>query len=167
VIWFLLLGISTGMRTMTAIAVLCWFAWSGLLPQTGPQSGWSFWTASLVSVIVFTLAALGEYVGDTLPTTPSRAKLPLVLGRLAFASLVGALAAHGINEPVAGGILFAACGALIGTFGGVRLRLFFARLAGRDLPVALTESLLALVFALSAAWMLHGDHLTDAARRFN
>jgi uncharacterized membrane protein len=152
-IWFVLLGISTGMRTMTATAVLCWFAWL----QRLPQDGWAFWAGNIASVIVFTLLALGEYVGDTLPSTPSRTKAPLVLGRLAFASLAGALAAHGTAEPVVGGILAAAVGALIGTYGGYHLRMFGARLIGRDLPVALGESLVALGLALYAAYRLPGD----------
>jgi uncharacterized membrane protein len=150
-VWYVLLGISTGMRTMTATAVLCWFAWLRLLPQ----DGWAFWAGNLVSVIVFTLLALGEYVGDTLPSTPSRTQAPLVLGRVAFACLAGALAAHGTVEPAAGGIVFAAIGSLVGTYGGYHLRMALARRVGRDLPVALSESALALVLALFAAAKLH------------
>jgi uncharacterized membrane protein len=160
--WFILLGISTGMRTMTSTAVLCWFAYRLLLPQTG----WSFWTANLITVIVFTLAALGEYVGDTLPQTPSRTDLPLVLGRLAFGAFVGALGAHAINEPLAGGILFGILGALIGTYGGYQLRMRLAKLVGRDLPVALAESAFALILALTAAWKLHGDFVVDHSRHY-
>ena len=68
ILWFVLLGMTVGLRSMTAMAVLCWFAW----PQLLPQHGWAFWVGSLVSVIVFTVAAVGEYIGDTLPQTPSR-----------------------------------------------------------------------------------------------
>jgi uncharacterized membrane protein len=158
-IWYVLLGISTGMRTMTATAVLCWFAWLRILPQ----GGWAFWAANLVSVIVFTLLAVGEYVGDTLPSTPSRTRLPLVLGRVAFASLVGALAAHGTAEPAAGGIVFAVIGSLVGTYGGYHLRMSGSRRVGRDLPVALSESALALGLALYAAFRLHYDLLTQTS----
>jgi uncharacterized membrane protein len=146
-----LLGISTGMRTMTATAVLCWVAWLGLLPQPG----WTFWAGNLISVIVFTLLALGEYIGDTLPTTPSRTTLPLVASRLLFGALAGTLAARAIMEPVAGGVLFGAVGALIGTYGGHRLRMVGARWLGRDLPVALSESALAAGLALLAVHALH------------
>jgi uncharacterized membrane protein len=149
--WYLLLGISTGMRTMTASAVLCWFAWLHLLPQ----SGWTIWAGHPVSVLVFTLLAVGEYYGDTLPITPSRTDLPLVAGRVAFGALVGALAAHSIEEPLVGGVLFGIIGALIGTFGGYRLRMYGAKRVGSDLPVALSESALALALALLAAYRLH------------
>jgi uncharacterized membrane protein len=149
--WMVLLGVSTGMRTMTATAVLCWYAWLGLLPQ----HGWTFWAGNLISAVVFTLMALGEYVGDTLPTTPSRTLLPLVLARLVFGALAGILAARSIFEPTAGGVVFGGAGALIGTYGGHWLRVHTARRVGRDLPVALTESALALAFALFAAHALH------------
>jgi uncharacterized membrane protein len=151
ILWIVLLGMTVGMRTMTAMAVLCWFAWSRLLPQ----DGWAFWTAYLVTAIVFTVMALGEYVGDTLPRTPSRTDPLLVGARLSFGALVGALAAHGIVEPVLGGILFGVIGALIGTYGGVRVRMYGARAVGRDLPVALMESGTALALALFACWQLH------------
>jgi uncharacterized membrane protein len=142
---------------MTATAVLCWFAWLGI----SPQSGWTFWAGSIISVIVFTVCALGEYYGDTLPTTPSRKSLPLVVARLAFATLVGSLAARGIGQPLAGGILFALAGALIGIYGGYRLRMWAAGLFGRDLPAALSESALALALAVFSAWKLHHNQLVD------
>jgi len=159
-LWYVLLGITTGMRTMTAMAVLCWFAWLHLLPQVG----WAFWAGHPVSVVVFTLLAVGEYYGDTLPTTPSRKRLPLLLARVAFGALAGALAANGIMEPAAGGAIFGAAGAVIGTYGGYQLRVWGAKLLGRDLPVALCESALALGLAVFAAWMLHLGMLTDTAQ---
>jgi uncharacterized membrane protein len=148
---YILLGITVGMRTMTAIAVLCWFAWSGMVPQTG----WAFWTGYLVSAIIFTVLALGEYIGDTLPSTPSRTAPGPAIGRVVFGGLVGGLAAHGILEPTAGGVIFGVVGALIGTFGGVRLRLRGAKVLGRDLPVALFESALALGISLFICVKLH------------
>jgi uncharacterized membrane protein len=159
-IWIVLLGVATGMRTMTPITVLCWFAWLGLLPQ----HGWAFWTGYLVSAIVFTVFALGEYFGDTLPTTPSRTKPALVFGRLVFGSLVGALAANALHDPWAGGVILGAIGALIGTFGFHKLRMVGAKAAGRDLPIAIMESTLALCFALLAAWVLHSDFVRESAK---
>ncbi len=149
--WYFFLGMATGMRTMTGISVLCWFAWTGLLPQ----GGWGIWAGHPVSVLVFTLLALGEYYGDTLPITPNRTALPLLLARIAFASLAGALAANALTEPIAGGILFALAGVFAGAYGGIRLRLWAAQRLGTDLPAALSESTLALALALLAAYMLH------------
>jgi uncharacterized membrane protein len=154
--WYVLLGISNGMRTMTAMAVMCWFSWLGLLPQ----SGWAAWSAHPVSVIVFTVMAVGEWYGDTRPNIGSRTSLPQLLSRLAFGGVMGALAAHSIDEPVVGGVLFIWVGVLIGAFGGVRLRLWLANKVGNDLPVALCESALAVGFAVLSAWMLHTSLLS-------
>jgi uncharacterized membrane protein len=142
---------TVGLRSMTAMAVLCWFAWLQLLPQ----HGWAFWVGSLVSLIVFTLAALGEYVADTLPSTPSRTAPVGLTVRIVFGGLVGALAAHAVIEPVAGGAIFGLVGALIGAFGGVRVRTYWAKAVGKDLPVALLESAFALALAVGTCWQLH------------
>jgi uncharacterized membrane protein len=151
ILWYVLLGIRVGLGSLTAIGVFCWFGWLLLLPQLG----WALWVGTLVSVIVFTIAAVGEYVADTLPQAPNRTA-PLGLGaRIAFGALVGALAAHGVFEPIAGGIIFGVVGALIGTYGGFRVRMYWSKALGRDLPVALLESAMALGLAVFACWELH------------
>ncbi len=155
--WAIALGISTGMRTMTGIAVVCWAAWLGYLPLQGT---WAFWTANLAVPIVFTLFALGEYIGDTLPRTPSRTAWPLVLGRLSFAVLVGLVVATALGQPKAGGFVLGCMGALIGIYGGYRVRMTGARLVGKDLPVALIESAFALGLALAALHHIHHEIVT-------
>jgi uncharacterized membrane protein len=142
---------TVGLRTMTAMAVLCWFAWTQLLPQ----HGWTFWVGSLVSVIVFTVCAVGEYVVDTLPTTGNRTAPGPLIARIVFGGLVGMLAAHAVIEPAAGGAIFGVIGALIGAFGGVRVRTYWSTALGKDLPVALTESGIALGLAVGVCWELH------------
>jgi len=145
-LWIIVLGVATGMRTFTAMAVLCWFMWFARLPVTGLNT----WTASVVSVLIFTLLALGEYYGDTLPRTPSR-KSPLgLLFRLVFGAGVGALVASSMLEPVAGGVILGAIGALIGTYGGYSARMYLAGRVGRDFPVAVSESALAVVLSVVA-----------------
>jgi uncharacterized membrane protein len=152
------LGISTGMRTLTATTVLCWYAWLGLLPQ----HGWTFWAGNLISVIVFTAMALGEYVADTLPMTPSRTTPPQLISRLVFGTFAGVLASRTLAEPLAGGVLFGLSGTLVGTYGGHRLRMVAAKRVGRDLPVALCESALALGLALLAAHEIRVDLLKES-----
>ena len=146
------LGLATGMRTMTPIAVVCWAAYLGYLPVEGT---WAFWAAKLVSPILFTLLALGEYAGDTLPRTPSRTDLPLVFGRVCFAIFVGVIVATAMGEPKAGGVVLAVIGVPVGIYGGYRARMAGARWVGRDLPVALAESAVALAITLYAVKALH------------
>jgi uncharacterized membrane protein len=150
-LFMVLIGISTGMRTMTATAVLCWFAYLQLLPQRG----WTGWTGMLVSVILFTVFALGEYVGDTLPQTPNRTAPGPLVARLVFGAFAGILVARGTLEPDAGGVVFGIIGVLIGAYGGVKLRLYLAKKLGRDLPVAILESLAALGIAVFVAYKVH------------
>ena len=147
-LWILLLGIATGMRTMTPITVLCWFMWFATLPVTK----WNFWTANIFAVGIFTLLALGEYYVDTLPQTPSRKAPGPLVARLVFAALVGSLVSSSFMNPLAGGILLGLAGALIGAFGGYRLRMYLAGRLNNDFPVAVFESVLAVVIS---AWAMH------------
>lgn len=152
--WSILLGIATGMRTMTALAVLSWAIHLRYLPVDNPHLSW---LGSIFSVIIFTLCALGEYVGDTLPQTPSRKKLPLMLGRLAMGIFIGCLCASMIMQPLTGGVILGGVGALIGTYWGYRFRMAGARLFGRDLPMAILEDLVAIGLCLFALERLHED----------
>ncbi len=158
--WILFLGVVTGMRTMTAIAAVCWAAWLSWLPETG----WALWTTYLISALVFTGFALGEYVGDTLPNTPSRKAPGPAAARLVFGALVGALGAKAISEPIAGGVLAGVIGTVIGTWGGFAVRKKGAQLIGHDLPVALAESAFASALAVAAVWELHKGILIDLKR---
>lgn len=158
--WIFLLGVVTGCRTMTAIAVVCWAAWLRLLPE----HGWAIWITYLVSALIFTGFAIGEYIGDTRPNTPSRKDTGPALARIVFAAVVGALVATATYEPVAGGVLAAVPGALLGTWGGYAIRVALARRLGRDLPVALAESAVALALAIVAVWQIHQGVLVDIKR---
>lgn len=156
----LLLGVVTGMRSMTGIAALSWAVWLGLVPEYG----WATWIGHLVFALLFTICALGEYGVDTLPQTPRRTSLGPALFRVVVASLVGAMVAKAIDEPVAGGIIFGAVGAIIGTWGGFFVRMTVARLFRRDLPAALLESASAIVLAVLAVVKLHHGIVLELQR---
>ncbi len=156
---FLLLGLSTGLRALTGVAVMCWFAYLGRTPL----HGWAFWAGYLVSVIVFSVMALGEYVGDTLPSTPNRTAAGPAVSRLVLGGLAGALGANAVHQPAVGGVILGLLGAAIGTWGGFRVRARLARALGSDLPAALLESALALGVALFAAHELSIGVMKDAA----
>jgi uncharacterized membrane protein len=153
----LLLGVITGMRSMTAIAALSWAAWLGLVPE----QGWATWAAHLIVVILFTICALSEYYVDTLPRTPRRTDLGPALLRVVVGALVGSMVAVAIDEPVAGGIIFGAVGAIIGTSGGFFVRMTVARIFRRDLPAALLESASAVALAVLAIAKLHHGIMLD------
>jgi uncharacterized membrane protein len=142
-----LLGFATGMRTMTPIAALCWFAYFQHLPVSGT---WGFWAATPVAACVFTVFAVGEWIGDKLPQCPNRTAPFALVARLTFGGLVGALSATGLRGPALEGIILGVLGAAIGTFMSFMLRRFFSQHLGRDLPVAIGEDGIALLFSVLA-----------------
>jgi uncharacterized membrane protein len=149
-----LLGVVTGMRSMTAMAVLCWFAYRGNLPLDGT---WASWAANLATAIIFTVLALGEYVADKLPKTPNRTAPGPLLVRLVIGGLVGAIVAAGLEGSGIEAVILGVVGALIGTFGGFSIRReIVSRLGCNDLPVALAEDASAILCAVLAMGVVTG-----------
>jgi uncharacterized membrane protein len=149
-----LLGVVTGMRSMTAMAVLCWFAYRGDLSLEDTCASWA---AKLTTAIIFTVLALGEYVADKLPKTPNRTAPGPLLVRVLIGGLVGAIVAAGLNGSEVEGIILGVGGALIGTFGGFLVRReIVLRLDCKDWPVALVEDLSAILCAVLAMGIVTG-----------
>ncbi len=153
-----LLGMMTGLRSMTPMAVLCWFAYlgsnGGHLPLVGT---WGFWAAKLITAIVFTVLAVGEYIGDKLPKTPNRTAPGPLMARLAFGGLVGALAATGVKGSVLEGVLLGVAGALVGTFLSYQVRKRLVDWSGRpDWIVAVLEDAFALLVSIYAMGVVTG-----------
>lgn len=143
-----LLGVSTGLRSFTPLAVTAWFAKSGKFPVKGT---WAEWIAHPAAVGLLSAAAVGEYVGDKLPNTPDRTAPMGLIGRLSLGGLVGAIVATAYKRPLAGGIALGALGAAAGTYGGFYLRKGLTQGAGlNDIPVAITGDSAAVALALRA-----------------
>ena len=107
-----LLGVSTGLRSFTPLAVAAWFAYRGDLPVKGT---WASWVAHPAAVGVLTAAADGEFVGHKLPGTPNRTAPLGLVGRLVTRALVGAIVATAFRRPIVGGVGMGAVGAASGT----------------------------------------------------
>ena len=149
-----LLGVAGGLRTMMAMAVLCWFARFGLLPVAGT---WAFWAAQPITAIVFTILAMGELIGDKLPQTPSRVSLLPLVARICFGGVVGAICATGLRGAPAEGAILGVLGAVVGAFGGFNLRQWMVKTKGfRDLPVALAEDAVAVGLSVLALGIVTG-----------
>ena len=141
-----LLGVSTGFRSFTPLAVAAWFARAGKLPVTGT---WASWIAHPAAVGLLTAAAAGEFVGDKLPNTPNRTSPLGLVGRLTCGGLIGAVIATAFKRPIAGGIAMGAVGAAAGTYGGFYLRRGLTKGAGlADLPVAISGDAAAVALAI-------------------
>jgi uncharacterized membrane protein len=149
-----LLGLVTGMRTFTPMAVLCWFAYAGHLPVDGT---WASWTAKLVAAIVFTVLAFGELIGDKLPKTPSRTAPGPLIARLVFGVLIGAIVATGLYGSEVEGVILSVLGVAVGAFGGYLIRReIVAQLGCKDWPVALLEDASAILCAVFAMGVITG-----------
>ncbi len=148
-----LLGVVTGMRSMTAIAVLCWFAHEGYFPL---DDTWAAWAGKLSTTLIFTALALAEFVADKLPKTPNRTAPGLLLVRVVIGGLVGAIVAVGLEGSDIEGIILGVGGALIGAFAGFLIRRELANRFGKDWPVALIEDASAIMGAIFAMGVITG-----------
>ena len=148
------LGIATGMRTMTPMAVLCWFAYLGDLPV---DDTWAAWTGKLTTVVIFSVLAVAELVADKLPKTPNRISPVPLIARVVFGSLVGAVAATGLGGAAIEGIILGGLGAILGACAGYHIRRALVEEAGwRDWTIAISEDLLAIVGAVLAMGFVTG-----------
>lgn len=149
-----LLGGLTGLRSMTPIAVLCWFSWVGHLDV---YHTWAAWTNSGISVSVFTVLAVGELIVDKLPMTPARTAAFPLLARIGFGTLIGAIAATGLAGQALEGALLGGISAIAGTFLGFHTRQWLVTENHyRDCWIALSEDALTIVFAILAMGIVTG-----------
>jgi uncharacterized membrane protein len=140
-----LLGVMTGLRAMTPMAVLCWFAYLGYLPV---ENTWAAWTASVAVVAAFTMLALMECVFDKLPQTPDRIAAWPLLARLVFGGLIGSIAATAMAGPGLEGVLLGVVGAALGAFAGFMIRRDMVERTGcPDWLAGLVEDVLAVACA--------------------
>jgi len=148
------LGMVTGLRSMTAMAMLCWFAYKGDLSL---DDTWAAWAAKLTTAIIFTGLALAELIADKLPKTPNRIAPGPLLVRVVIGGLIGSIVAAGLNGSEFEGIILGVVGALIGSFGGfVVRREIVLRQGCRDWQVALAEDATAIICAVLAMGVVTG-----------
>jgi uncharacterized membrane protein len=146
----LLIGVVAGLRSLTAPAVV---AWAGYLGWINLHSTWASWVANIITVIAFTVLAVGELITDKLPKTPARTAVPSFTARIIMGGFSGAVigaAWHWTFTALGAGVI----GAVLGTLGGYHARRrLVAAIRGRDLPIALLEDAVAILggFALLAA----------------
>ncbi|BDX31751.1 membrane protein [Mycobacterium antarcticum] len=142
IVFALLIGVVAGLRALTPPAVVAWGALLGWLPVEGT---WASWVAHPITVAVLTVLLVVELVTDQLPKTPSRTVPPQFLARLVMGAFAGAVIGAGSHHTILG-IGAGVIGAVLGTLGGYQARSrLVARNGGRDLPIALTEDVLAVV----------------------
>jgi uncharacterized membrane protein len=141
-----LLGCVTGLRSLTAPAVVCWGAHLGWLHFAGTKLAFIDRPATL---IVLTLLALGELVADKLPNTPARTAPLGLIARIVMGGLCGVALATSAGGSLSAAAIVGVVGALVGTFAGYNVRrALVLRAHLQDFAVALAEDVIAIAGGL-------------------
>jgi uncharacterized membrane protein len=135
-----LLGCVCGLRSMTAPAVVAWGAHLGWLHLDGSLLAFF---ANKISLVIFSLFALGELIADKLPFIPPRTQAGPLGVRILFGALCGAaLCISAAAAPLLGAVL-GGLGGVAGAFAGYHYRRRFSSMLP-GLPLALLEDLVAV-----------------------
>jgi uncharacterized membrane protein len=135
-----LLGCVCGLRSMTAPAVVAWGAHLGWLHLDGSLLAFF---ANKISLVIFSLFALGELIADKLPFIPPRTQAGPLGVRILFGAVCGAAICISVGaSPILGAIL-GGLGSVAGAFAGYHYRRQFSSMLP-DLPLALLEDLVAV-----------------------
>src|SRR5215468_5162639 len=89
------IGFAAGLRSLTPPAVVAWAAHFGWLNLS--QSPFAF-MGSIVSVVIFSLLAVGELIADLLPQTGKRTAPVPLLARILMGGLCGACLSAASNQ---------------------------------------------------------------------
>jgi uncharacterized membrane protein len=114
-----LIGVVSGLRSLTAPAVVSWAACRGWIDL---YSSRLHFLGSYVAVAVFTVFAIVELVADQLPLAPKRTAPPGLIARIVLGALCGAALAVSGAQSVAMGAVLGAAGGIAGAFGGYQVR---------------------------------------------
>jgi len=135
-----LMGGVCGLRSMTAPALVAWGAHLGWLHL---QNSLLAFFAHKISLVIFSVFALGELIADKLPFIPARTQVGPLAVRVIFGALCGAaLCISGAASPLVGALL-GAVGGVAGAFAGYAYRRRLAAMVP-DLVLALLEDLVAV-----------------------
>jgi uncharacterized membrane protein len=141
-----LIGVVSGMRSLTAPAVVAWAAHRGWLNLQNTSLAFMGSTAAL---IIFCVLALAEMVTDQLPATPSRLKPTGLIARVLLGGLSGAAVAVAGGQSLALGATLGAAGGIAGAYGGYHARTGLVRaLKVPDFVVACLEDAVAIAGGL-------------------
>jgi uncharacterized membrane protein len=140
------IGFVTGLRSMTAPAVVAWAAYLGWIHLSSSHLAFM---GSVWAVGIFTLGALGEFVADQLPNTPARTAPLGLSARILMGLLTGASLGISGGASLWLAALVGAIGAIAGAFGGYQARVGLVRaLHVPDVFVAIAEDLVAIGLGL-------------------
>ena len=127
-----------------APTIVAWGAGLGWFSLAGTSLNFM---SSPITRYILSFLAFGELVNDKLPKTPSRKDPPQFIARVVTGAFSGAVLGAARNALI-GGLVAGAIGAVVGTLSGASVRSALAKMAGKDLPIALLEDVVAILGAL-------------------
>ena len=139
------IGFAAGLRAFTPPAVVAWAAHLGLLNLNNSPLAFM---GTTIAVVIFSLLAVFELIGDLRPQTPKRtAPVPLV-ARILMGGLCGACLCAPSHQSLVVGAILGGIGGLIGAFAGYEIRRrLVAALNIKDIFIALLEDLVTIGLA--------------------
>ncbi len=143
------LGVVTGLRSMTGLAVVSWAARLGWV-EFGRT--WAALLGHPASVYILSALAVGELIADKLPRIPSRKSPGPFAARVVIGAGIGAALAMAKDQSSIAGALCGAAGAVVGTLGGYEARTGLVKALGiPDFVIAVLEDAIAVGTAFFAA----------------
>jgi uncharacterized membrane protein len=137
-----LIGVVTGLRSLTGPAVTSWAARLGWLSLIGTPM---HFMSSIITVVIFTVLAVVELVADQLPSTPARTAPVGLSARVVMGGLCGATVALAGGESIALGIVLGVAGGIAGAYGGYQARTRLVKALGvPDFVIAVVEDIVAI-----------------------
>jgi len=137
------IGCVSGLRSMTAPALVCWAAHLGWIDLSGSHLEF---LGRVPAVAIFSLLAIAELVADKLPNIPGRNTPGPLAARFLFGGLSGAALGIAGHASWLIGFLVGGIGGIAGGLGGYTIRRELKRhFKLPDFPVAIAEDLIAIV----------------------
>lgn len=129
----LAIGFAGGLRSMMPLAAVRF-----------PKHDWTS--------VVFALAAVGELIGDKMPSAPARTQWYALLFRIVVGCATGGYVAAASGFSFGAGAAFGGISALAGTYGGYAWRTSVRRRFGApDIAFALIEDVVSIALAFTVA----------------
>jgi uncharacterized membrane protein len=135
-----LLGCVCGLRSMTAPAVVAWGAHLRWLHLDGSLLAFF---ANKISLVIFSLFALGELIADKLPFIPRRTQAGPLGVRILFGAVCGAAICISVAASPMLGAVLGGLGGVAGAFAGYTYRHRLCSMVP-DMLLALIEDLVAV-----------------------
>ncbi len=138
----LCLGGLTGLRAFTPITVLVWMLHLHHLKILGSPL---YFLHTMTAIVILTILAVAELIADKLPSTPSRLRLPGMIGRVIFGVVCGIVSGQMWGATwqtcAAAGLI----GAVVGAWVGYEVRTGLVRtFHWHDLPAAFMGDAIAI-----------------------